>query len=254
MKKIPPRVAAVFLVSMLALVIAAWQVTADSRYLRRYSNSIGENSTQAVLCKDNLDIRLNVERLASDVPDAKQAVERLLALGKGSPDCRNEAINQLLRAMNKQDLNFVADRSSYFLWRNGAAILGDLKAVESLDLLIEHLDLSDGFFSASMVHQPAILGIEKMGTLAVPKLRVALEHHPRREIRLATALCLADIGGTEAQAALKDALNTETNQCVRRFITLSLPNPTDEMRSNPHLSTNEGEILRQRLLAFRCGN
>jgi len=155
--------------------------------------------------------------------------------------------------MNKQELNFMTDRASYFLWRNGAAILGDLKAVESLDLLIEHLDLNDGFFSASMVHQPAILGIERMGKLAVPKLRGALKHHPKREIRLATALCLADIGGTEAQAALKDALNTETDECVRRFITLSLPNPT-EVRSNPHLSTNEGEILRQRLLAFRCGN
>ena len=64
--------------------------------------------------------------------------------------------------MNKPELNFVTDRSSYFLWRNGTAILGDLKAVESLDLLIEHLDASDGFFSASMVHQPAVLGIEKL--------------------------------------------------------------------------------------------
>src|SRR6185369_4616813 len=118
-------------------------------------------------------------------------------LGKGSPACRTETISQLIRAMDKPNLSFVMDRPSYFLWLNGAVILGDLKAVECLDLLIEHLDLNDGFFSASMVHQPAILGIEKMGTLAVPKLRVALEQHPRREIRLATALCLADIGGIE---------------------------------------------------------
>ncbi|HKU76564.1 MAG TPA: HEAT repeat domain-containing protein [Pyrinomonadaceae bacterium] len=253
MKEIPPRVAAVFLVSLLALVTAAWHFTAESRRPRRSSPAVALNSTQAVLCKNNIDIQLNIERLASDEPEAKQARERLLALGKGSPECRTETISQLLRAMDKPNLSFVMDRPSYFLWLNGAVILGNLKAVESLDLLIEHLDLNDGFFSASMVHQPAVLGIEKMGGLAVPKLRNALENHPKREIRLATALCLADIGGSEAQAALKDALNTETDQCVRRFITLSLPNPT-EVRSNPRHSTNEGEILRQRLLAFRCGN
>jgi len=98
--------------------------------------------------------------------------------------------------------------------------------------LIKHLDKNDGFFSASMVHQPAVLGIEKMGSLAVPKLRNALQY-PKREIRLATALCLADIGGAEALAALKDALNTETDQCVRRFITLLLPTPTEEGKSDP---------------------
>ena len=254
MKGNPSRVAVAFLVSMLALVTAAWHFTSESRYLTRYSASVGKNWTQAVLCKDNIDIQLNIDRLGSDEPEAKQGVERLLMLGKGSPDCRTETISQLIRAMDKPNLSFVMDRPSYFLWLNGAVILGDLKAVECLDLLIEHLDLNDGFFSASMVHQPAILGIEKMGTLAVPKLRVALEQHPRREIRLATALCLADIGGIEAIAALKGALNTETDQCVRDFITLSLPNETEKVRSNTHLSANDGEILRQRLRAFRCGN
>lgn len=252
MRKLPPRVAAVFLVSMLALITTAWHFTAESR--RPGRSSLALNSTQAVLCKDNIEIQLNIERLASDEPEAKQARERLLALGKGSPDCRTKTISQLLRAMDKPNLSFVMDRPSYFLWLNGAVILGNLKAVESLDLLIEHLDENDGFFSASMVHQPAVLGIEEMGSLAVPKLRVALEHHPKREIRLATALCLADIGGPEALAALKDALNTETDQCVRRFITLSLPTPTEEGKSDPRLSENVGEVLRQRLLAFRCGN
>jgi len=239
---------------MLALVTAASDFTAESRYLRRYSASVEENSIKAVPCKDNIEIQLNVERLASDEPEATQARERLLALGKGSPDCRTETISQLLRAMDKPNLSFVMDRPSYFLWLNGAVILGNLKAVESLDLLIEHLDANDGFFSASMVHQPAVLGIEKMGRLAVPKLRNALEHHPNRDIRLATALCLADIGGSEALVALKDALNSETDECVRRFITLSLPTRTEERKSDPQLSENVGEVLRQRLLAFRCGN
>ena len=77
---------------------------------------------------------------------------------------------------------------------------------------------------------------------------------PSREIRLATVLCLADIGGSEALAALKDALNTETDKCVRRFITLSLPTSNQEGKSDSQLSQNVGEVLRKRLLAFGCGN
>ena len=127
-------------------------------------------------------------------------------------------------------------------------------AVEALDLLIEHLDANDGFFSASMVHQPAVLGVKAMGVVAVPKLASALRQHPNRNIRLAAALCLADIGGPEATDALKQALSSESDQCVRRFISLSVDNPVDGKESKPRLSADDADVLWQRLLAFRCGN
>ncbi|HJT26828.1 MAG TPA: hypothetical protein VJ784_05385 [Pyrinomonadaceae bacterium] len=44
------------------------------------------------------------------------------------------------------------------------------------------------------------------------------------------------------------------DECVPRFITLLLPTRTEERKSDPPLSENVGEVLRQRLVAFRCGN
>lgn len=158
----------------------------------------------------------------------------------------------LMRALNEADLQ--NDQSAFLLWARGSGILGELKAVEALDLLIDHLNLNDGLCSASMVHQPVVPAVESMGEVAISKLGFALKHHPNRDIRLATALCLADIGGSEALVVLKDALNSETDECVRRFITLSLPTRTEERKSDPQRSENVGEVLRQRLLAFRCGN
>jgi HEAT repeat protein len=253
MIKIYLKVPAIFLASLFVLATAAWYVKLRARQFGRREISAGLNSTQAPLCKNNIDIRINIARLASNSPDTRQAVGTLLLLGE-DPECRKEIIRELLRAMNEQNPNVETDRSSYFLWSNGAAILGDLKAVEALDLLIEHLDLNDGFFSASMAHQPLVLGLEKMGIVAVPKLGIALQHHMSRDIRLSAALCLADIGGTEAMDALKKALDTETDQCVRRFITLSLPRPAGGLTTKERLASDDGEVLRQRLLAFRCGN
>lgn len=254
MTKIHPKAPAILLALLLVLATVAWSFTLRARLSGRQETSAGETSPQAVTCKTDIDIHINVMRLASDTPEAKQAMDRLLFLGKDSPQCRKEIISELLRAMDKQDLNFLTDRASYFLWSKGSAILGDLKAVEALDLLIEHLDLNDGFFSASMSHQPAILGVEKMGVVAIPKLGFALQHHPNRDIRLAAALCLVDIGGVEAMDALKQALGSETDQCVRRFITLSINSPSERLKSEPLSSAHDGEILRQRLLAFRCNN
>jgi hypothetical protein len=254
MTKNHSKVPAILLASLLVLGAVAWRFTLRARQLGKQETSVGVTSTQAESCKNNIDIRVNVGRLASNAPEANEAMDRLLFLGKDSPECRNETISELLQAMNKPNLNFEADRSSYFLWSKGAAILGELKAVEALDLLIDHLDLNDGFFSASMAHQPAVRGVEAMGLVAVPKLGVALQHHPSRNIRLAAALCLVDIGGVEAMDALKQAVSTETDQCVRRFITLSTNSSGERLKSRPPSSANDGDTLRQRLLAFRCNN
>jgi len=148
--------------------------------------------------------------------------------------------------MNIPDLNFELNGPSYFLWRRGATILGKLQAIEALDFLIDHLDLNDGFFSASMVHQPAVHGVEAMGSVAVPKLSLAVQHHMNRNIRLAAALCLVDIGGQAAMEALRAALHSESDSCVRRFIELSLEKPGTGIEAP--------ELLRQRLMAFRCDN
>jgi HEAT repeat protein len=193
-----------------------------------------------------------IHQLSSYGNEAYEAASKLVASANDSPECRDEIINELVQEMKKGLVEY--NQSSFMLWKKGSAVLGELKAVETLDLLIDNLNLSDGLFSASMVHQPVVLAVEKMGVLAVPKLATALKSHSNRDIRLAAALCLLDIGGSEALDALKSALSSETDQCVRRFITLSLPDPADGTKSKPRITAETGEKLMQRLLAFRCGN
>jgi HEAT repeat protein len=242
------RTSIILLGSVLILTVT-WQL--QLKYAQSGSEASLAASTSSGSCQSQ-SRRGYIHKLSYDTPEGPQAASKLIDEANESRECRDGVINELMRALKEADLQ--NDQSAFLLWARGSGILGELKAVESLDLLIDHLNLNDGLFSASMIHQPVVPAVEKMGWVAVPKLGFALKHHPNREIRLAAALCLADIDGSEVQAALKEALNTETDQCVRHFITLLLLDPTEAVKSNPHLYANEGEILRQRLLAFTCGN
>jgi HEAT repeat protein len=206
------------------------------------------SSSSAGACQSNS----YVHKLSANTPEAGQATTKLLELAKESPQCREEVINTVIDALNKADLK--NDDSAFRLWAKGSAILAELKAVEAIDLLIAHLDLNDGFFSASMSHEPVVLAMEDMGEVAVPKLAMALKHNPDKEIRLAAALCLSTIGGSEAVDALNSALTSETEECVRRLITLLLPSPDENANSKHRITAKDGELLRQRILAYRCGN
>ncbi len=206
-------------------------------------------------CSPQLDVNFAIRQLASeDWAEAEKTRNVLRDYSKELPGCRHEIVEALTRAMAKPNLNFVTDQTAYRLWAHGSMLLGDLKAVEALDLLIDHLDLSDGSFSSSMGHQPAILGVTGMGVVAVPKLGIALNHSANRNVRLAAAFCLASIGGQEAMDALKKVLRSEPDLCVRRFIALSIESPADTKESSPKPSAKDSEVMWQRLIAFRCGN
>lgn len=189
----------------------------------------------------------------------QQTKKTLVAYSRKSPSCRLTIVHALIEAMDKPNLNFLLDHSSFLLWTEGSLLLGELKAEEAIDLLIEHLDLNDGLFSASMSHQPAVLGLTKMGAVAIPKLSIALRSHQNRNIRLAAALCLLGIGGPSAMEALKGALKSQSDECVRRVIGLSLEifgkGSVNNARSSKQSDIDtEINLRRQLLLAFRCNN
>jgi hypothetical protein len=235
-------------VQSITLVFAvAVTTTAFGLYFRTQADVAAKNysellaTTAADGCRTRNDIAENIKKLSQNTVEPIKPVRRLLSIAETSPPCRTIVIQELVLAMNQPHLNFQTDPASLLLWSNGSAILAELKAVEALDFLIEHSDLSDGHFSASMSHQPAIAGIKAMGNAAVPKLVAALKLNPRREIRLNAVLCLNEIGGQEATEALKQAFPNESDQCVKRFIELLL-------------APANSDVLQQRLLAYRCGN
>jgi|ERR1700730_820283 len=157
--------------------------------------------------------------LASGKPSrVDRARAAFLEKSKPSTSCRTEVITVLMMAMDKPDLDFNRDTSSYYLWLYGADILGELQATEALDLLVSHLNLHSAI-SLSMNDTPAILGVIKMGSIAIPKLSEVLTNP---KLRYAAIYAIASIGGSSAITALKAALVRETDECTKRLITVTL--------------------------------
>jgi HEAT repeat protein len=119
-------------------------------------------------------------------------------------------------------LDTAHDQTSHYLWREGSNLLGDLKATQALDLLISHLAMDDGDYSESMAHQPALWGVIKIGSSAVPKLENALVHSPDPAMRWSAIYCLSFIGGHSAVMVLRRAFPLEHNECLSRFIDVSI--------------------------------
>lgn len=156
--------------------------------------------------------------------DAARAKQQLLNISASSHQCRAQVVSVLMKAMDKPNLNFREDFESYRLWRNGAEILGELKATESLDLLISNLNLTGRDFSTSMKHQPALLAVIMIGPPAIPKLQFVLQHNSNTGMRYSAVFCLAAIGGTPAVQSLQEAREKERDKCVLKFINTSLDN------------------------------
>lgn len=175
-------------------------------------------------CRDKSDnIRIAVQSLASgEYSEIELARNTLLDHAKHSTACRKAVIKNLMESMDKSNIDLQKDLKSYVIWREGSQLLGELGATEALDLLILHLDLTNGFHSYSKVFQPAILGVREMGPVAIPKLASALLQDSKPRIRIAAAYCLTAIGGPSAMDALKEAQKREADQCVARFISISL--------------------------------
>ena len=160
---------------------------------------------------------------AGSQSEAAESRQLLLEQAYKGFKCRKEMIGSLMAAMDKPNLDFRRDRSSYYLWHEGAQILGQVKAVEAVDLLLSHLDLNDGTFSSTMAQQPALKGIIGMGSLALPKLsRLLIDKDSNR--RHYAVYCISSIGGYRAVKILKAAVPSESDRCVKQFILVSIQN------------------------------
>lgn len=236
------------------LIVLSSCATTNSELIRRDSAATPVANNSAVICRSELDMQTALKKLASrNTVEADLTRKTLIEYSRKSDQCRKEIIEELIQAMDKPNLNFELDRNSYYLWLQGSMLLGDLKAAEALDLLINHLDLNDGLFSASMTHQPAVVGVTKMGDIALPKLISALRGNPNRNIRLAAALCLSEIRAPSAIEAMRQALRSESDQCVTRFIQLSIE--IHDLKSETHPSESDSQwmgLSQRRLIALKC--
>ncbi|SRR6266498_1604320 len=176
-----------------------------------------------VTCLNDREVSNAIRGLASgNESQVDRARAMLVNKAKLSPTCRGEVVTTLMKAMDKPNLDFNRDKSTYYLWLYGASLLGNLRAAEALDLLISHLNLAHHIYSSSMNHQPALLGVLRMGPIAIPKLGEVLRHNPDPKMRYSAVYCLATIGGDSAVEELKAALGSESDECGKRLIRVSL--------------------------------
>lgn len=159
--------------------------------------------------------------LSREYDEAQVAQRHLRQWAKQSSACRQRVIAAVMEAMDRPNLDISRDQASANLWREGSRLLGDLKATQSLDLLLSRIKMTDGEWSTTMTHQPALAGIVLMGRVAIPKLEKLLRNQDW-QIRHYAVYCLASIGGISARRVLQKDVLKETNQCVRRFIEISI--------------------------------
>jgi hypothetical protein len=198
-------------------------------------------------CLTESEVLNSLEKMVySSQPEANQARETLLNEARRSAGCRTELIAAVMSALDKPDQDFDRDPvRMYPLWREGAKLLGDLKAAEAVELLVSHLYLNTGSYSTTMSHRPAVWGVINMGELAIPKLSAVLRESPDPEMRLLAVYCISAIGGQTAISALKQALDSEPDHCVNRFIRVSI-----DSLDNKHYSL--GGDTRKWYWAFMC--
>lgn len=248
--------AAILAVLLLAIAIHDRRSISNLQPVNRPVDFI--STIEKAACKnDRGTIRRALEHLSSgDYDQTFEARNILLNMAHQSNDCRQVVVRSLMEGMDQPNLNFEEQPSNYHLWREGSQLLGELKAVEALDLLISHLDLTNGFHSSSMVFQPAILGVRQMGPAAIPKLALALQHNPSADVRMAAAYCLTAVGGVSAMNALKQVQEYERNSCVTNFIKISLSTFTYKSKSGTSFDNQapqaNADARRSWLMAFEC--
>jgi hypothetical protein len=247
--------------SVLAVVLVAMTIgdsTTNAKFQSIHSSAELTILVSNADCNDEFGtIGIAVGQLSSgDYNQIQKARNTLMNLVLRSSACRQEVVRALIKAMDKPNLDFERKPSDYYLWREGSQFLGELKATEALDLLISHLDMTKGFHSASMVFQPAILGVRQMGHAAIFKLAIALKQNPKERIRMAAAYCLTSIGGQSAMNALKEAREGESNPCVAKFILVSLNTFSYKSKSGISFDTEAPQATTEArqswLMAFQC--
>lgn len=143
------------------------------------------------------------------------ARRKLCKLAKESVQDKIIIVNKVSDML--RDPHLFNSAGGWAIWYDGAYLLGDLKAEEAIDVLVEHLDYNNGM-GFSLGHVPAAWALTEIGAPAVPKLKQALLWSPNPNIRQNAARALMKIGGAEADQAVKAALMTETDEIVLFYL------------------------------------
>lgn len=165
----------------------------------------------------------SIQKLSYSVSQAEFDEVRKILIGEAdrSAVCRQQVIASLLERTEDSAPQRPREISDFLFWRYRAELLGNLRAVEVIDQLINHISVSDRL-SSSLSHYPVVRGLIKMGPLAIPKLAAVVRYEADPYVRRKAIFCIAQIGGPEAMQALREAKSLDKNRCNNKFIGLSI--------------------------------
>ncbi len=146
----------------------------------------------------------------------------LLRIAGQSNLFRKSVTDSLVRVLNDEKLLTYQKEFRYQTWYDAAQLLGELKAIEAVDLLVEHLDYTGDKKDISLNYYPAIEVLAELIPTSIPKIIKVLSEHKNLTIRINAARCLGLIHNEEARIALLKALSLEKNPKVREQIHLEL--------------------------------
>lgn len=200
-------------------------------YFRRQSQIVGKQSIKSPIRmmlfdkehQQQVDLQSLIEQLSVEDRELRGvAKNRVTRLALQSDENRKTVIAELLKVVEMPAFRYRLDSHSVpasYLWAGVGEILGNVKAEEAIDLLISCVDCTAITESVTdnYRHKPGVRALLGMGSLAVPKLSVALAD-PNPEIRGYAALTLGLIGGNDAKKALTQAFELEEDIKVRKWI------------------------------------
>jgi len=239
----------IFLVMFLLVIVSAviWIVIdpVDAGTSETLTQSVG-----SAQCLNDTELRESIATLKQQGgADVAKVSESFLTKARTANECRIQVIQALISSMTQATNPTTNQYENFFLWLHGASLLGDLQATEALDLLIANIDFTDGWSaSISESHFPAVVAILRIGQPAIPKLHTVLSNDPKSHRRKFAAFCIAYIGGSQAKTALKSAMSSETDPCVKDFLKVSLQAFDNKAKPN-HISS---QLNGKWLAAFYC--
>jgi hypothetical protein len=149
-----------------------------------------------------------------DVMRRRRAKVQINILVNESVDSRDQIIQELIKLVGRSKEHLrLSSRAHYDGWKFSVLKLGELKAIESINVLITSLDGTDGEGGLSLDRYPAAKALVMIGSKSIAPLVIALSHNSSSVSRCA-AFALAEIGGEETRQALERLLQTEQDKRV----------------------------------------
>lgn len=155
--------------------------------------------------------------------EQEKVKKELSLLAEESAESREQVIQELIIRVKGSDVRSrLTSRAHYNAWKSAVDLLGQLKATEAIDVLVECIACNDGIAGLSNDRYPALKAILAIGHEAIPKLTQALSNNDDPATRIFSASALGQLGGDEAKEALEQALLSEQNTEVAASIRVAL--------------------------------